>query len=258
MLRTITKTMPVAALLATAIACDSGADLPVAAAIELSADVDVLPTGQTTNLDVVVRDANGNPITNPGVSFESSSQSVATVSSAGVVTGVADGVVTITATAGTVSDAVSIAIVEMGNPCETALAIQVGEPVRASLQPGDCEEITNDGSFVDLWFFDLAQPASVTIRMTSDEFNTYLWLVDDQGVDVGEDDDSGGGTDAEIRADLAAGTYFILANNWPADAWGAYTLSVTTSTTTTTADPALRASGSERVRQIPDLRLRKH
>ncbi|HUG39228.1 MAG TPA: Ig-like domain-containing protein [Longimicrobiales bacterium] len=253
MLRTTLRTTPLVALLAMAIACDSGTEPPIPAEIELTADVDVLPAGQTRQLEVLVRDENGNAIQNPSVSYQSSSQGVATVSSTGLVTGVGHGMVTITATAGAVSDQVSLEIFDIGDLCTNALGLQVGETVRASLQPGDCTSLVDDGSFADIWFFQLAQQTTVTVSMTSEDLDAYLFLIDEATGEDFQDDDSGGGTNARIQVALVAGTYLILANTYPGEQ-GSYTLSVTASTT---ADPALRTGIPARDREVGALRLRK-
>ena len=249
-----------AALLALAgavVACgDSGTDPePEAAFIELTSEIDVLPAGQSWELQTVVEDEDGDVITNPDVGYATSNTSIATVDDEGVVTGVGDGIVTITAVADGVSDEVEIGIFDIGDLCTNALGIDLGESVRASLQPGDCDEIVDDGSFVDLWFFDLAQTSTVTIDLESDDFDAYMWLIDDAGADVDEDDDGGGGTDSRIIATLAPGTYFILANHYPPE-FGAYEITVTASTT---ASPSQAAIGLQKVRSVgtlPALRLK--
>lgn len=255
MFRNAFRTVALLALAAAPIACDSGTDPgPAPASIELTALVDVLPAGQTTPLSVLVEDASGNPITDANVQFSSSNDAIATVNSSGVVTGTGEGDVTFTASAGSVSDQVSLFIVDFVDPCAEALRIAVGESVRASLQAGDCTTIIDppDGSFVDLWYFELTQPSTVTVDLSSDDFDAYLWLDNADFVNLAEDDDSGTDTDARIQITLDPGTYFILANNYP-DADGVYTLSVTTAAA---ADPALRGVSVDRVRVLPEARSR--
>jgi len=70
---------------------------PVATVAVSPATVSVLP-GATTQLTATVSDANGKPLTDRTVTWSSSDQSKATVSQTGLVTGVAYGQVTITAT----------------------------------------------------------------------------------------------------------------------------------------------------------------
>lgn len=246
----LSRTAALFLLLAAPVACDSGEpDPPTPVSIELTADVDVLPAGQTAVLDVVVRDEEGDSIPNPNVQFESSNTGIATVDGEGIVTGEGEGGVTITATAGTVSDEVSIAIVEFQDPCTEALRVIPGEPVRSSLQQGDCT-FESDGSFFDLWFFDLTEAASVTIEMTSDEVDSYLILLDETST-IAETDGGGSGEDARIDASLEAGRYFIAAATWPGES-GAYTLSVDVALAAMagTASAALR-SGTGAPERVP-------
>ncbi|MBW3553469.1 MAG: Ig-like domain-containing protein [Gemmatimonadetes bacterium] len=257
MFRTAVKTAALLTVLAFPVACDSGTEPgPVPASIDLTARIDILPAGQTFPLETVVEDASGNPIPDADVQFGSSNNAIATVDGSGVVTGTGEGDVTISATAGSVSDEVSLFIVRFDDPCAEALHIGLGESVRASLQAGDCVEIVDDGSFVDLWFFELTQRSDVTVDLSSADFDAYLWvdkLENDVLVNVGEDDNSGTGTDARVLATLDPGTYFIIANHHPG-ADGVYTLSVTTAVA---ADPALRATAVDRTRALPEVRVRK-
>lgn len=70
---------------------------PVATVVVSPATVSVLP-GATTQLTATLSDANGKPLSGRTVTWSSSDQSKATVSQTGLVTGVAYGQVTITAT----------------------------------------------------------------------------------------------------------------------------------------------------------------
>ena len=256
MLRTLMKTTALMALVAIPLACDSGTDPVTVGAVDLIAPVDVLPAGQTVDLEVHVEDDEGDPITNPDVDYESSSTAIATVNQNGVITGVGEGEVIITATSGAFTDEVSLYIFDFTDLCAEALGIPFNEPVRANLQQGDCTEIYNDGSYTDLWFFELTQERAVTVELESADFDTYLEILDSTGGDVAADDDSGGGvagTDSRIQQTLPAGTYFILANHYPPET-GVYTLTVATSTT---ADPALRAVTVQRARALPEMGVRK-
>jgi len=71
--------------------------IPVASVTVSPSTASVL-VGQTTTLTATLRDGNGNVLTGRPITWTSSASSVATVSAAGVVTGVSGGTVTITAT----------------------------------------------------------------------------------------------------------------------------------------------------------------
>ena len=66
--------------------------------------------------------------------------------------------------------------------------------------------------------------------MRSTAFDAYLFifsLVGQTLTQLGEDDDSGGGTDARMEGAMPAGTHFILANSINKFGFGAYTLRFT-------------------------------
>jgi hypothetical protein len=243
-------------------ACDLGTDPEPAipASIELLSEVDVLPAGQTTRLRATVLDEDGDTIDAPDITFGSSSSSIATVDTAGIVTGVGDGQAVITATAGAHSDTVELFVFRAADLCAIGLRLTAGEPVRASLQEGDCVEIFSDSSFTDIWFFDLEQQAAITLELTSQAFDAYLLLLDNDNNVIAEDDDSAGGTDARIEATLEAGRYWILANQIPPEGApqpeGAYTLSLTSSTTTaSTAAGPLALDARTQLRPVSGGRL---
>lgn len=225
------------ALLAIPVACgDSGTD-PEIVSIELFADVDLMQAGQTTALRVEILDDRGRTVQPSNVTYTSLDPQVASVNQQGVVTGLGEGEATFTAEIDDVSASVSLLIYEIDDPCTTAIPIAFGESFRASIQEGDCEGAIEDGSLIDLWFFDVAATTTVTIDMLSDDFDAYLFLFDDEGTILTEDDDDGGGTNAQIQTTLDAGTYFIAANHWP-EAMGLYTISLAGAAA---ADPALGA-----------------
>lgn len=76
-------------------------------------DFDLVAT-ETFTLDVEVLDSEGDPVTDPDITFTSSDQLVATVSGLGVITAVGAGETTITATAGDQSDTVIVTVLAAG------------------------------------------------------------------------------------------------------------------------------------------------
>lgn len=76
----------------------SGPEPPIVASLELSPSSDSITVGDTLQLTATIRDASGNVLTGRSVIWSSSSTSVATVSSTGLVTGTTVGAATITAT----------------------------------------------------------------------------------------------------------------------------------------------------------------
>ncbi len=102
--------------------------------------------------------------------------------------------------------------------------IGCGVPGSGVLNAGDCQ--LDDGSFVDVWRLELAEPREVTIELASTDFDTYLFLLDSACETVLTNDDCGlDNFDLScISFPLAAGTYFIAVNSFSAGEAGAYTL----------------------------------
>jgi len=99
--------------------------------------------------------------------------------------------------------------------------------VEGALEPGD--ETLSDGSLFDVYPFEGEAGQSITIRMESDEFDTYLILVDAAGEKVGENDDNGSNTNSALTVTLPeTGTYSVVANAYDETGQGAYQLSVVT------------------------------
>ena len=69
--------------------------------------------GETQQLTATVLDQNGATISNASITWASSSSSVASVSSTGLVTAVAEGTATITATSGSVSGTASVTVLAL-------------------------------------------------------------------------------------------------------------------------------------------------
>ncbi len=105
-------------------------------------------------------------------------------------------------------------------------AIAVGETVRGELAPGD--QIMSDSTYADVWELSGAAGQRVEIDLRSDEFDTFLQVLDTAGVVIGQDDDSGGELNSHLALTLpATGTYRIVVNSAGHEQRvGAYTLSV--------------------------------
>jgi hypothetical protein len=110
-----------AALLITALALTLGAtacgdeDCPNCpgspAEVRVSPGTSSVLPGRTLQLSALVLDADGNLLSGRGVTWSSSNTSFATVSETGLVTGVAEGAVTITAEVGSLSDDGNLSVV---------------------------------------------------------------------------------------------------------------------------------------------------
>ena len=103
--------------------------------------------------------------------------------------------------------------------------------IEGVLELGD--ETLSDGSLYDLYPFDAEADQTITIEMTSDEFDTYLLLVDADGQTIGENDDiSEDNTNSTITITLPeTGTYRVVANAFDSTGQGNYSLTVSTDDT---------------------------
>lgn len=100
---------------------------------------------------------------------------------------------------------------EVPAPGETG-SIQAGQTLRGELEPGDL--LMADSTFADVWELTGAAGESVVIDVRSDEFDTYLQLLDPAGAVIGEDDDSGGDLNSRLAIVLpATGRYRIVVNS---------------------------------------------
>jgi hypothetical protein len=119
--------------------------------------------------------------------------------------------------------------------------LRVGSSASGSLSSSDAT--LDDGSYFDEWSYSGQGGESITVTMTSADVDSYLLAFLGNGMSSGEylaeDDDSGGGLNAQITLTLpASGTYTFVANTFGQGETGSYEMSVTsggsTSTTYTT------------------------
>ncbi len=101
--------------------------------------------------------------------------------------------------------------------------------------PGSCQ--LNDGSWVDFYSFSGTAGQQVTINLSA-TWDTYLFLLDPTPTVVATDDDGGGGTNSRIVFTLTStGTWFIAANSFAANVFGAYTLTLQCGTVSGSCTP---------------------
>jgi hypothetical protein len=106
-------------------------------------------------------------------------------------------------------------------------SIACGQSVTDALtQTGSC--VLNDNSYIDFYGFNGTAGQQVTIDLTSGVFDTYLFLLDSNAATIAENDDlSATVTDSRIVFTLpTTGVYFIGANSFSANQFGAYTLAL--------------------------------
>lgn len=118
------------------------------------------------------------------------------------------------------------------SPAATPAPKQIVIPseVQGELKQGTSAVLRSDGSLYDAYTFDGKQGQTITIRMESSQFDTYLGLLDPEGKIIGENDDAQqGSNNSAIQVTLPAdGKYTIIANGYDRSSQGAYTLRVST------------------------------
>ncbi len=126
---------------------------------------------------------------------------------------------------------VPVAAVRTGLPALTPLDTRLdAPPILGSLTEGD-NILPSDRSFFDAYRFSGRAGQSVSLAMTSQDFDSYLILLDEDGNSVTFDDDSGGGYDALIQTTLpTSGDYLLLANTYESGQSGSYRLQLSSGT----------------------------
>ncbi|HSA56998.1 MAG TPA: Ig-like domain-containing protein [Gemmatimonadaceae bacterium] len=195
--------------------------------ITLTPEADTLGVGKTLQLNVQLADANGGPVTGRTVNYSTSAVNVVSVTPAGLITALAIGTTTITGTIDGKTDAVNIEVVDA---CSTLLSTRIvlGDTHQGTLEATDCT--LNDGTVVDGYRLETTSAVDVQIDLVSTAFDAFIILLEETATDlveVGFDDDGGGGTNARMLITLDAGKiYHILANNFDPGVMGPYTLSL--------------------------------
>jgi hypothetical protein len=106
--------------------------------------------------------------------------------------------------------------------CADVRSHSIGSTTIGTLSSGSCLYINDPTDFYE---FRLNQSRTVTIQLNSSAFDAWLFLFDrTTGAGITFDDDSGGGLNARIVQNLAAGTYVIGATSFDGTT-GAYTMS---------------------------------
>lgn len=100
-----------------------------------------------------------------------------------------------------------------------------GAPVTGML--GGWSDVLDDGTYVDVYTMYGQANDRIVLQLDSDDFDAYLFLIDDQGLSLEQDDDSGEGLNALIRYTLPyTGKYKVWVNTWDTGEAGLYRLSL--------------------------------
>ncbi len=106
---------------------------------------------------------------------------------------------------------------------------------QGQLDIGDSQ--LSDGSFYDNYTFSGRAGQQISIQLSSNDFDTYLILLNSNGQRIAENDDAQSSTlNSSLTMTLPSnGTYTVIANGLDNTSVGAYSLAVLTSSTATTS-----------------------
>ncbi|HUF50970.1 MAG TPA: Ig-like domain-containing protein, partial [Longimicrobiales bacterium] len=199
--------------------------IPVVATVTVSPATASITVGSSRQLTATPRDAAGNALTGRAVTWSSSNTAVATVSSTGLVSGVAQGSATITATSEGASGTSSITVTPP-DPClfVNFLPIAPGQTVNGVLTSTDCRR--SDGSFADGYRLTVASGTTIAITLRTTAFRPWLELIHTNGVTTTTASFCTNCTERQITRTIAAGSYYVLVNSYGPGETGAYELSI--------------------------------
>ena len=127
--------------------------------------------------------------------------------------------------------------------CEAPHPVAVGETVEGTLDESDC--VRSGGAFRDGWSLELDAERTLRIDLASDDLDAWLAVLDENGVEVASDDDSGPGFDASLTVTLQPGRYTLVASSFGPGWVGDYTLSVVEDGTAAAAAASTEAMEDE-------------
>jgi uncharacterized protein YjdB/PKD repeat protein len=123
--------------------CHKAPPTPVAS-VEVTPASASVPAGQTVQLTATPRDDQGNPVSRP-VTWSTSAPSVATVSSTGLVTGVAQGSATITALSDGHEDVADITVTSAPPPPSSVVLVGAGDIASCDVNTDEATAVLLDG-----------------------------------------------------------------------------------------------------------------
>ena len=104
-------------------------------------------------------------------------------------------------------------------------SVACDDQVTGTLDLDDCQ-MAGDGSFIDLYTFELEEPGPVIIDLSSLEFDTFLRLYNQDCEEVAVDDDGGEELNSRMTIDLEACTYVLGINSYANGESGTYDISI--------------------------------
>lgn len=150
----------------------------------------------------------------------------------------------------------AFAIVDSGTPgMQLAAGLTICEELSSSDQRSPIRGTT---FYADRYFFFGSIGQQIAITFTSQELNSFLYLVGPDGSLIAQDNDGGGATDARIPAASgfltlpATGIFVIEATSFDANALGSYQLRLDTGAVLLTAENTERAVALDSLTMIRD------
>lgn len=185
-----------------------------------------LDIGATQQLTAFALDAAGSALPGRSFTWTSATPTIATVSSTGVVAGIASGTAQITAAADGVIGSATVAVtIPVSARCDATTPISIGQSVTGTITSTDCR--LADTSYADKYVLMLSESTPVRVSMIG-TVDAYLILQDAaSGAIIAEDDDGNGSTNARIEQVVPAGRYVIVATTFGPNDFGDYQLAVT-------------------------------
>lgn len=170
------------ALTLALVACSEPTAAPRATAIILNPLADTLAIGSTQQLAVTVLGASGSTLSGMQVDWSSSATSVATVSSSGVVSALAAGTATITATVQDISRSATVVVQppECGAPTSTALSI--GAPRSGAMSDAPC--LLYDSYTAVGYPLSLSSLTGLRLSLSTNGFSGGMLITDSDNVGI--------------------------------------------------------------------------
>ena len=106
--------------------------------------------------------------------------------------------------------------------------MSMGDTVNGTLSATGCRSAIKGSSFFAAQYsFTATAGQQVSIQVSSDAFDSYIYLLGPNGRIIAQDDDSGGGTNSQIQLSIPAdGTYIIEVTSFNLNSLGSFTLRV--------------------------------
>ena len=199
---------------------------PAVSSVSLTPPTATVYVGFSFRMSVQLRSADGRVIRGRAITWTTPDVTIADVTTAGIVRGRAPGgPIPLTATVEGKTATAQVRVAHAAEACPFVTALTFGQRMDGRLALGDCE-LSLDDSYVDVYEITLPAAATVQVDMASAEFDSYIGLFDATGLFIAEDDNSGGGNNAQIVRQLPAGKYRVWANTISGSTSGSYSVTV--------------------------------